>query len=295
MKILVTGSNGLLGQAIVKRLEARKDISLVAASLHESRLPARGFSFERIDICDSLSVQKVFKKYRPEAVIHTAALTQVDDCERNQAECLRVNVEGTENLLRECEKIKTHFIHLSTDFIFSGEDGPYKEEDKPNPVNFYGRSKLLSEEKVQASSVPGTILRTILVYGAARPNFVHWVVQSLQKNETIRVVSDQVRMPTWNQDLADACIRAAMDHKTGIYHVSGGDPVSIFEFAKIISDTCGLDGSRILPVTSREFKQPARRPLKTGFILEKARQELGYQPHPLREAIEAVRKDTNFS
>lgn len=295
MKILVTGSNGLLGQTLVTKLSARKDISLIAASLHDSLIPAGRFSFEQMDICDLSSVESVFKHHAPEAVIHTAAMTQVDFCEENQAKCLRVNVEGTENILYAAGKVKAHVIHLSTDFIFDGTRGPYREEDPPAPVNFYGKSKVLAEEKVRACQTSWAILRTILVYGSARPNFVHWVVRSLRKGETLRVVSDQLRMPTWNEDLAEACLHAATHHKTGIYHVSGADRVSIFDFATITAEIFNLDTSLLFPIQSRELRQPAMRPLKTGFILEKSNRELAYRPHPLREALEIIQKNGDFS
>ncbi len=289
--ILVTGSNGLLGQALVQKLRERKDIFLTAASRHESLITADGFHFEQMNICDPASIHKVFEKHRPKTVIHTAALTEVDECEKNQSECLQVNVTGTENILKACEKAKAHLIHLSTDFIFSGNAGPYREEDAPAPVNFYGRSKLFSEEKVRTSTVPWTILRTILVYGTARPNFVHWIARSLKTEKPIQAVTDQVRMPTWNEDLAEACIQAAVLQRTGVFHVSGRDSVSIFEFAKTAAECFGLNSRLISPVLSRDLNQPARRPLKTGFILDKAVKELNYKPYSLGVVLQRIQQN----
>ena len=295
MKILVTGSNGLLGQKLVRLLKAKSDVTLIAASRGQNRIADKaGYAFEELDITDPSAVERIMSRHKPHAVIHTAAMTQVDLCESRQAECWKTNVESVRSFVRECQKHGTRLIQISSDFIFDGTSGPYREGDPPNPLNFYGRSKLAAEELLLASSIPWTLLRTILVYGLAenrpRPNVVLWVKESLEKGRKIRVVKDQLRMPTLAEDLAWVSSAAATKGAGGIYHVSGGEMMSIFELARQTADFFGLDPALIEPVGSEELAEPARRPLKTGFILKKACRDLDYRPRSFREGL-AVIKD----
>jgi dTDP-4-dehydrorhamnose reductase len=183
---------------------------------------------------------------------------------------------------------------LSTDFVFDGKAGPYKEDDAVNPLSFYASSKLESEKLVIQSGLDWAILRTIIIYGVVddvqRSNLVLWIKSSLEKGVRINVINDQFRSPTLAEDLADACILAAMKRAKGIYHVSGpqSDLDTILHLAYRIADFFHLDKSLINPVSSEELNQPAKRPPRTGFILDKARKELGYKPHDLMEGLKIV-------
>lgn len=298
MKLLITGANGMLGHKLIEALtDPKNSFSPQFQFLATSRTPSTGgpHAFELMDITDPARVTRVFDSFRPDVVIHTAAMTQVDTCETDPEACLRINVKGTENILRACEKSKSHIIHLSSDFVFDGTAGPYREEDAPNPLSVYGKSKQVSEEIVRSGSTPWTIIRTILVYGyshalRSRSNLILWVKNSLNEGKTLRVVTDHYRMPTLGEDLAWACLQAALKKKTGLYHVSGRDFMSIYEAAQRTAAYFGLDIVKIVPINSSMLKEAARRPGKTGFLLEKASRELGYNPRSFEEGLEIVKK-----
>ncbi|MCA8831560.1 SDR family oxidoreductase [Hymenobacter pini] len=300
MKILVTGSNGLLGQKLVARLRDEPGVELVATSRGVNKLAAvyPEVRFVTLDVTDAAQVQQVIAQERPTHLIHTAAMTHVDECELNQASCWQQNVTAVANLVAVCEQYHVHLLHLSTDFIFSGETGPLDEAAQPAPVNFYGQSKVAAEQLVQACAVPWAILRTVLVYGTAhdygRTNIVTWVRDSLRAGKAINVVNDQVRTPTLVEDLAAGCWLAAQRNATGIYHLSGAELLTPYQMALQVAAYFGLDASLITAVDANTFSQPARRPLRTGFIIEKAQRELGYQPHSFADGIALVAQQTEL-
>lgn len=293
-KLLITGSNGLLGQKLLSALKYQSDFSVIATSGHAERSKLGYFPFELLDITQKEAVAACIAKYLPDILIHTAAMTNVDPCELNKERCWEINVNGTENLVHECEKTGTHFIHLSTDFVFDGEKGPYREEDLPRPLNAYGLSKLESEKIVRQSKLPWTIIRTALVYGAVsdpvRSNILLFVKNNLEQKKPIREVEDQVRTPTLAEDLAWACLETAKRKATGIFHISGSEAMSIYELALLIAEIFGLDRNLIQPVSTEALRESARRPRRTGFILDKARNLLGYQPHSLQGGLTLVRQ-----
>jgi dTDP-4-dehydrorhamnose reductase len=248
-----------------------------------------------MDITVQAEVDEVFAATTPEVVIHTAAMTNVDACELDPAACQLQNVTATGHLVQAAKRHGCHFIHLSTDFIFDGENGPYREEDVPAPLSIYGQSKLDAEQLVMnAGLAKWAIGRTIIVYGIAeglsRSNVVLWAKSALEKGQPIKVVDDQWRMPTLAEDLADGCIRIAKRGATGIFNLSGPDGMSILELVQRVGAFFHLDTSVVTPVKSDSLGQPARRPPCTGFVLDKARRELGYAPRGFEEGL-AVLKD----
>jgi dTDP-4-dehydrorhamnose reductase len=289
MKILVTGSNGLLGQKLTHLLQKEKSISLIATARGKSVLPITNGVFIPLDITDATEVDRLVAETKPDVIINTAAMTQVDQCETERDACWKANVSSVENLIRACAKNNVHLVHVSTDFIFDGTYGPLDETAKPNPVNYYGESKLAAEELVINSSINWSILRTVLVYGItedmSRSNIVLWVKNSLEQGKTIQVVNDQWRTPTLAEDLAMGCYLAAKVKALGIYHISGKDFLTPYDIAIATADFFKLDKSLIKATDSTQFKQPAQRPPKTGFIIEKARKELGYEPHSFQDGI----------
>jgi dTDP-4-dehydrorhamnose reductase len=296
--ILVTGSNGMLGQKIIYALRNRIDVRCISTSKGENRMYARdGYIYEPFDITNPHEVKSIFSKYKPNVVINTAAMTNVDACELQKDECRQLNVEAVGYMIEECKKHKTHFIHTSTDFVFDGAEGPYKEEDKPNPQSFYAQSKYDSELLLMKSDIKWTVIRTIIIYAViddiGRSNLVLWAKNSLEKKQTINVVNDQYRAPTLAEDLADACISAALKGATGIYHVSGEETKSILEWVNIVADYFQLDKSYIKPVSSANLNQPAKRPLRTGFIIDKAKHDLDYHPHSFIEGLGIIKKQLN--
>ncbi|WP_421754472.1 SDR family oxidoreductase [Croceimicrobium sp.] len=293
MKILVTGSNGLLGQKLVHQLNTDPEVELVATARGANRLNNQeGYIYHSMDISNLKEVLEVFEKEKPEVVIHTAAMTHVDQCEEDQAACEKLNVEAVQYIIAACSAYKSHLIHLSTDFIFNGEEGPLTEEADPDPLSYYGESKLRAEQLIQASTVSAAILRTVLVYGVAenmsRSNIVLWAKGALEKGEPIKVVDDQFRTPTLAEDLAQGCILAAKQKAQGVYNISGSDFFCIIDMVREIARFWNLDESLINPLDSSTLNQAAKRPPKTGFIIDKAKSELGYKPHSFKEGLALV-------
>jgi dTDP-4-dehydrorhamnose reductase len=293
--ILVTGSNGLLGQKIIYALRGRNDVRCIATSKGINRMAAKdGYVFESMDITDKNQLEKIFSFYRPETVINTAAMTNVDACESKKEECVSANVEAVAFLISLCEKHNCHLIQLSTDFVFDGEHGPYIETDVPNPQSFYAKSKYEAELLVQKSEIKWTIIRTIIIYGVvddnSRSNVVLWAKNSLEKKQTINVINDQFRSPTLAEDLAKACVSAALKSALGIYHVSGRETMCMLDIVKIVADYFKLDSSYINSVSSAQLNQPAKRPPVTGFIITKAMKGLDFHPHTFLEGLSVVKK-----
>ncbi len=289
MKIIITGANGLLGYKLVQLLSKQSDVQTIATGRRMiSGLPAN-VSFSELDITDSIQTEKIISQLKPEVVINTAAMTQVDQCETDRDLCWKGNVTGVENLIAACAKNQTHLVHVSTDFIFDGTHGPLDENAVPNPVNYYGESKLAAEKVIQQSSISWTILRTVLVFGVtpdmSRSNIVLWVKKSLEDGKTINVVNDQWRTPTLAEDLAMGCYLSAKKKARGIYNISGEEMMTPYDIAMQTADFFKLNKSLINATDSSKFKQPALRPPKTGFIITKAKNELGYQPHSFEEGL----------
>lgn len=293
--ILVTGSNGLLGQKLTDKLRGSKSYQLIATSVGADRYPTpEGYTYESLDITNQQAVEAIIAKYRPDAVINTAAMTNVDACESAKEACVALNVTAVEYLLEACKKQGSYLVHLSTDFIFDGEKGtPYLETDEPNPLSFYGQSKWDAEKVLIGSDYTNwSILRTIIVYGIcagmSRTNIVLWAKSALEKGSPMNVVDDQFRQPTLAEDLADCCILAVEKQAKGIFNASGKDYMSILELVYRVADFWKLDKSVVTPSTSQNLNQAAKRPPRTGFILDKTIQTLGYAPHSFEEGLAVV-------
>jgi dTDP-4-dehydrorhamnose reductase len=288
--ILVTGSNGLLGQKIIYALRNRSDVKCISTSRGENRMYAReGYVYASMDITEKASVDEEFAKYRPDVVINTAAMTNVDACENNREEAWLMNVQSLEYILEACKMYSSHLVHLSTDFVFDGRNGPYVETDEPNPLSFYAHTKYEGEKLIEKSGLPAAILRTIIIYGVvddnSRSNVVLWALNSLKNEKSITVINDQFRSPTLAEDLADACVSAALKKAKGIYHVSGREVMNIIDIVRIVADFFELDQKFIIPTSSADLKQPAVRPPVTGFIITKAVNELDFKPRTFIEGL----------
>ena len=329
MKILVTGSNGLLGQKVIYgllgdplcllpddiRKKIKDEVQIIAAGKGENRIHRKdGYIYEPFDMTVKEEVEKLFSKHKPDVVINTAAMTNVDACETKREECWLANVTAMQYICDAFEKYSPPapqkgeisggvsplrgdkgglLIHISTDFVFDGMKGSeYVETDKPNPLHYYALSKLEGEKIVMKSKLKWAILRTIIVYGVVdgntRSNLVLWVKNNLEKKNKINVINDQFRAPTLSEDLAYACIMASMKRSEGIYHVSGAKTYNILELANMVADFWKLDKSFMNPISSAELNQPAKRPPYTGFIIEKAKKDLGYNPRSFNEGLKIV-------
>lgn len=299
LRILITGSNGLLGQKLVNALRDDAEVELIATSRGDDRTPAPlGTRYHALDITSKADVDRVFDETRPDAVIHGAAMTNVDACETDPEACRLQNITATHHLVDAAKRHISHFIFLSTDFIFDGLNGPYREDDAPAPLSIYGHSKLEGERIVMRAGLDKwAIARTIIVYGVApglsRSNVVLWAKSALEKGQPIKVVDDQWRMPTLAEDLADGCIRIAKRKATGIFNLSGPDGMSILELVRRVGAFFHLNSSVVTAVKSDTLGQPAKRPPRTGFVLDKARRELGYAPRGFEAGLAVLKEQLN--
>ena len=295
MKVLITGANGLLGQHLVKLLIDSTNYMITATGKGVSRLPFNAtnqFNYVSLDITNGVEVAAFIARDRPDIIIHTAAITQVDECEQNPIHCWNTNVTATRFLLGAAEIAGAAFIYISTDFIFDGISGPYLESDLPGPVNYYGSSKLGAEKSVMESKLPWCIIRTVLVYGnilvGNRSNMVSWVQNNLSQGKPIKVVSDQWRTPTYVEDLAKGILLAIENKAKGIYHISGEELLTPYDMAMATAAYLALDSNLIEKVNASIFVQAAKRPAKTGFIIDKAKKELGFRPLSFKEGLKKM-------
>ncbi|KQC02451.1 SDR family oxidoreductase [Pedobacter sp. Hv1] len=291
--VLVTGSNGLLGQKITEKILKEGGVNLIATAKGENRFPVKeGYLYAEMDILNPEEVREIIEQYKPDAIIHTAAMTNVDTCEDEKELAYQLNVEAVATLVTLCEAHNIQLVHLSTDFIFDGENGPYDELAAPNPLSYYGETKLRAEELIKNSKAKWAILRTIIVYGIvsdmSRSNIVLWAKGALEKGNPLNIVNDQWRMPTLAEDLADCCFLAIEHDAQGVYNASGKDLMSISELVARVADFWNLDKSLINEVSAATLNQKAKRPARTGFILDKSMTELNYHPHSFEEGLEIL-------
>ncbi len=290
-KIIITGSNGLLGQNLIDLfLKDKNNYEIFGFSRGENRSGRTDFEYHNLDITNKELLEEKTKQITPDFIINTAAMTNVDACENDKAGCYDLNVNVVKYLTTVCSEINAHLIHISTDFIFDGKKGNYTEDAVPNPLSYYGETKLISESVLLESTINYTILRTILVYGLvndmSRSNIVLWVKESLEKKKEITIVDDQYRTPTYVEDLALAC-KISIDKKaTGIFNISSNQILSIYEIAQEIAEAFQLDKSLIKPISTSTLNQTAPRPSITGFDLTKTNRELEFYPKSFKEDLQ---------
>ena len=296
MKILLTGANGMVGSAVSKVLAGSSSHITLATGRGPCRLPPSSLSSQltylQLELTSPKEVLHAVQSFLPDIIIHAAAITQVDDCELNKEVCYSVNVDGTALLIAAAEQVKSRFCYLSTDFVFDGVSGPYKEEDQATPINYYGETKKIAEDILTASSLSWSIARTVLLYGKAdhitRSNFIYWVKDNLEAGINIRVVNDQLRTPTYIPDFVDGIIKIAESGAEGVYHISGEEVMTPYDMAIAVAEYLQLDKTLINPVDAATFTQPGKRPLKTGFSIEKAKRDLEYSPISFKESLAQI-------
>tara|TARA_B100000809_G_scaffold131728_1_gene129476 strand:- start:4903 stop:5814 length:912 start_codon:yes stop_codon:yes gene_type:complete len=291
--ILITGSNGLLGQKLLKLLSKNTEYKIIATARGENRVSeTTGFEFHSLDICNEVDVISLITEVKPNYIINTAAMTNVDQCEDDKEDCWDLNVNAVAYLTKAAEQTGAFLLHLSTDFIFDGKEGPYLEDATPNPLSYYGDSKLAAEKLLIESSIDWAIARTVLVYGItekmSRSNIILWVKNSLEEGKKLTIVDDQWRSPTLAEDLAMGCFLIIKNHATGIFNISGKDVLTPYEMAIQTVEFFKLDASLIEKTDGSKFQQKAKRPPKTGFIIDKAVNEIGYNPHSFMEGIKIL-------
>jgi dTDP-4-dehydrorhamnose reductase len=290
-KVLITGVNGLLGQKCVSEFE--DDFEIIGLDIQDKSLLKNAKTYIKGDITQRKNLKALLVDLHPHYIINTAAYTNVDASETNKELCWKINVEGIQNLIYGARKINAAIIHLSTDYIFDGKTGPYREDETPSPLGYYGKSKLASENTLAESKIPHAILRTMVMYGIGvntRPNFTTWVIDKLKLKENINVVTDQFGNPTLADDLARAIKRLINMKKWGLFNYSGNEYLDRYSFALKIAATFDLDIRLITPTTTEGLHQAALRPLNSGFILDKVKTELGIQPLDIDESLKIFKK-----
>lgn len=292
-KVLITGANGLLGQKLIDLYLTKSDKIVIGSGVGPCRHPLKDqFQYVELDITDEARVLFVLNELAPDTVINTAAMTNVDACESDHLGCDKLNVDAVRYLVKACNIIHAHLIHISTDFIFDGTHGPLSENEIPKPLSYYGWSKYKGEQEVTEQCACYTILRTVLVYGVvadmSRSNIVLWAKGALEKQQPMKVVNDQFRTPTLAEDLAMGCYLAESKFVKGIFNISGKDFLRIDELVFRVADFFGYDKACVSTTSSEMLNQPAKRPPITGFIIDKARRELGYEPHSFEEGLALI-------
>ena len=285
--ILITGGNGVLGQELRVLLE-RCNFNIIATGIGPDRVLNHNHIYVELDVSSSNRCEYILNKYNPSIIINTAACTNVDQCEKHKNDCLAINANSINNFLPYVNKHHTHFIHISTDFVFDGVLGNYKENDDCNPLNFYGLSKLKGEQILVNQCLTSTIIRTSLIYGPSGSNFLTWVKDKLEHDVELNIVCDQYRTPTYVVDLSLVVLRMIELKKYGLYHISSGERLSIFKIVCNIAEYLKQDVSKINRIKSVELNQVARRPLDSSLNIEKAIKDFDFTPTTLNNVLNNI-------
>ena len=291
-KVFIAGVNGLLGQSVVTMFNRETDFEVIQSSIEPE--PYMDFSspYIQLDITNKDDVKNAIHKFEPDVIVNCAAFTDVDKCETERELCWKLNVDAVKNLIISSRANNSKIIHISTDYVFDGKHGPYSESDTPNPISFYGRSKLASENALLTSGIDFVILRTIVLFGVGtkvKPNFALWLINNLSAKKKVNIVNDQIGNTTIVDDLAWGIIKAAEKNVSGIYNVAGKDIISRLDFTYTLCDVFGYDKSLISEITTASLNQPAPRPLNSGLITLKAETELGISPMDHLEALQLLK------
>lgn len=288
--ILVTGGTGLLGKGMEET--APGEVRLVSVHQRDYRIPGSRAEQIVLDLRDKRAVDALFAERRFDAVVHAAGIASVDFVEKNYAESLESNIVSTLNVTAACRRADIHLVYVSTNAVFDGTRGPYRESDPVNPINKYGRLKVECERLVQETLKHWTIVRPILMYGwnhaETRSNPATWIREKLGRRESVSLVTDVHENPLFNVQCGRALWATIERRPEGIIHFAGADRVDRFQFGLAVAEAFGLDASLLKPVTSAAFPGIAARPPDTTFVLERMERELGVPPMTLRQGLAAM-------
>ena len=291
MKLLVTGASGLLGTRICQ-LATKQNYEVYSA--HSQHRPQFGIPI-KLDITDGAALRQVFDKTKPDVVVHSAALSDVDRCEEEKDLAWKINVESTSNIAQLCHKHNCFLVYVSTDYVFNGEKGNYKETEQTAPINNYGLTKLKGEEEVQKSGAEYCIARASVIYGsnpaAGKVNFALWLLEKLRKKEEAKTVIDQWNSPTFNTNLAEMVLEILERRITGTFHLAGATRLSRYELAQNIAETFNLDKSFLRPTSSKEMQWLAKRPKDASLNVHKAEETLACKPLQISEALSRLKME----
>jgi len=290
LRILITGASGLLGQAIAKlALEREHEVF----SIYKEHPTNIGKAY-KMNLTDSQGLSELIHELKPEAIVHTAAYTDVDGCELNKELALKVNAQTTKQLAVASNDVDAHMVYVSTDYVFDGEKGFYNEEDTPNPINYYGCTKLKGEEFVEKYAKSWCIVRASVIYGwgGSKLNFATWLIENLKQRKEVKALIDQYVSPTLNTNLAQMLLEIAEREFSGILHTAGASKISRYEFALKFAEVSGLDANLIKPSNMNEMKWRARRPKDSSLNVGKALASLKTKPLKIDEALEVMKRES---
>ena len=286
MRILITGAFGQLGHALQSILSKKSNYELICTG----RKVKKGQEGIPLDIRNQVALKELINTTAPDILINLAAMTNVDACELNPKLAGEINVAGLQHI---CDSFKGKIIHLSTDYVFDGTSGPYKEDDPLNPLSIYGKTKLASEHILLEKDIKNLVIRGNVLYDYSphtSASFLNWVVSSLKDNQEIKVVEDQFNNPTWTRSMSDIIELSIENDLEGIIHWGDSVHISRYEFAKLIAKKFSLNDSLIKPVLTSELNQPARRPLQSGLSTEKLVNMLDIIPPSIDDCLDEIIK-----
>ncbi len=292
MKLLVTGAHGLLGRSL---LEPDFDTEMIGCGRGE--IPVGRGPYHPVDLTDPQAVFALVAKVRPDWVIHTAALTDVDRCEIDRPFARQLNLETVEHLATACRQLGAGLVQLSTDYVFDGQCGPYGEEDPTNPLSYYGALKLQSEAVVLQEGLKGLVLRTLWLYGylpGTRRNLVTWPLEALARGDQLRMVDDQWGNPTYVHDLSWVLVELCRRQAQGLFHLGGSTYLTRYQLTQELARHFGLDPELVQPVSTAAAKQQAPRPLRSGLRTQTLESLLGYTPLGLSQGLERLAGQEDF-
>ena len=293
-KLIVTGGNGLLGSRVAA---AGLDKFEVIATYNNNPVKA-GYRLVPLDITRKADVFRLIVDEGPDYVVHAAAMTDVDRCEDDRAEAMKINAGGTANVAEACKETGAKMVYISTDAVFDGRTGMYKEDDRTDPINYYGRTKLEGEKAVEKAGAEYIIARISVLYGwnvKNRPNYVTWLLGELKDGRQVKVVTDQWNSPTFADNCAQILLRLLENGKSGTYHASGSERISRFDFAGKVAEIFGFDPSLMTPVRSSELKMKAKRPIDSSLNVDKITNDLGTKPSGIEESLMQMKKQYKFT
>jgi dTDP-4-dehydrorhamnose reductase len=292
-KLLVFGANGLLGQSVIRRF--KQDFVVISSSLNKkASFDYTDIPYYQTDLTVRYDVADLMNEVKPDIIINTAAMTDVDLCESEREAAWKVNVKAIENILESCRNLNPVIVQISADYVFDGTNAPYGETDTMNPINYYGRSKMSAENIIKNSSFEYIIARTQVLYGtgnSVRNNFVTWVINALRNNEKISVVNDQRGTPTYVHDLSEGIYKLIQQKEFGLYHISGSDSISRYDFALKIAEIFNLNADLIEEIDSEQLHQAALRPANSSFTQNKFINRTRWQTHGIADGLKLLKAE----
>lgn len=298
-RILICGANGLLGQRLSLMLSVQTNYEVLNTSIERCFVfDNMLLDYNQLDITNRSDVKSLVSSFHPDVIINSAAATDVDWCETNREAAWKINVTAVEHLVEATRKVGAKLIHISSDYIFDGTNGPYDEEAKPNPLGYYGKTKLASENVIKTGEIKYVILRTNVLYGNGinvKQNFPLWVINNLKNAKQISVVTDQIGNPTYVGDLAMSVIKSFESEHEGVFNIGGSKHLSRYEFAIQVAEIFNFDKSQIKSIKTSELGQKAPRPLISGLITLKAETQLGMRFLNTEEGLTLLKRELHFS